>query len=150
MSATQGLWALQHPCLCDKCCFSLLPDESLNEIHLRWKSATTESTHDADTKSTTREAQRVKKREVFFFFSIACLVLNRVEHFSRPATFQSAKIDLFVMKGAPFRILRACNLCEMGVSLTKTGRQRLKNDTEGKKKVEAAETGAKKKRGLLF
>lgn len=49
-------------------------------------------------------------------------------HFSSPATFQSIEIDLFVMKGGPFRILRACNLCEMGVSLRKTGRQRLKND----------------------
>lgn len=58
----------------------------------------------------------------------AHLVLKRVGHFLRPATFQSIEIDLFVMKGDPFRILRACNLCEMGVSLRKTGRQRLKND----------------------
>lgn len=59
----------------------------------------------------------------------AYLVLKRVGHFSRPATFQSIEIDLFVMKGDPFRTLRACNLCEMGVSLRKTGRQRLKNDS---------------------
>lgn len=54
-------------------------------------------------------------------------LLKRVEHFLWPATFQSIEIDLFVMKGDPFRILRACNLCEMGVSPRKTGRQRLKN-----------------------
>lgn len=59
----------------------------------------------------------------------ARLVLKRVGHFSRPATFHSIEIDLFVMKGDPFRILRACNLCEMGVSLRKTGGQRLKNDS---------------------
>lgn len=74
----------------------------------------TERTHDVDTKIRTKsEEERVS--------SIARLVLKRVEHFSRPATFQSIKIDLFVMKGDPFRILRACNLCEMGVSLTKLG-----------------------------
>lgn len=109
-------------------------------------SATSEITHDADTKSMTQEGQSEKEG----VSSNTCLVLKRVEHFSRPATFQSIKIDLFVMKGDPFRILRACNLCEMGVSLRKTGRQRLKND-RGKEETGSSRDWEKKKKiGLLF
>lgn len=77
-------------------------------------------------------------------------VLKRVEHFSTPATFQSIKIDLFVMKGDPFRILRACNLCEMGVSLTKTGRQRLKNDRGKEESGSGRDWGQKENRPIVL
>lgn len=145
MSPTQGLWALRHSCLFDKCYFSLLPDESLNEIHLDISS---------DRKNTwcwhKKHDWGGSKSEEEGVSSNARLVLKRVEHFSRPATFQSIKIDLFVMKGDPFRILRACNLCEMGVSLTKTGRQRLKNDRGKEESGSGRDWGEKENRPIVL
>lgn len=111
-------------------------------MHLGWKSAEG-MTRDADTNTTTRGGRGKKGVS-----SNALLVSKRVEHFSRPTTFQSIKIDLFVMKGDPFRILRACNLCEMGVSLRKTGRQRLKNDRE--KKESGRDWGEKENRPIVL
>lgn len=60
-----------------------------------------------------------------------CRVLKIVKQFQRPATLESIKIDLFVMRGDPFGSPRAWNLCETGVSIRKTGRQRLKDDGGG-------------------
>lgn len=54
------------------------------------------------------------------------------------------------MKGDQFRILRACNLCEMGVSLTKTGRQRLKNDREGEESGSGRDWGEKENRPIVL
>lgn len=47
-------------------------------------------------------------------------VLKIVKQFSRPATFKSIKIDLFVMRADPFGLLQAWNLREMAVSIRKT------------------------------
>lgn len=89
-----------------------------------WISAMSEMTHESDTKRHDSWGSKSKEEGVS---SNARPLLKRVENFLWPATFQSIEIDLFVMKGDPFRVLRACNLCEMGVSPRKTGRQRLKN-----------------------
>lgn len=147
MSPTQELWALQHSCLFDKCYFLLLLDESLNEILLGWISAVTETPDDADTKKHDSGGSKSEEEGVS---CNARLVSKRVEHFSRPATFQSIKIDLFVMKGDPFRILRACNLCEMGGSLAKTGRQRLKNDRWKEESGSSRDWGEKENRPIVL
>lgn len=72
------------------------------------------------------ERERFWERERDWHKALCC-VLKIVKQFSRPATFKSIKIDLFVMRGEPFGIPQAWNLREMGVSIRKT-EARLKDD----------------------
>lgn len=80
-----------------------------------------------------RRSKRKREREITA--TKLCGVLKIVKQFSRPATFKSIKIDLFVMRADPFGIPQAWNLREMAVSIRKTERQRLKDD-RGKERDE--------------
>lgn len=60
--------------------------------------ATVYEIHDSKGSKEERDREREGKKN---------LVLKIVKQFSRPATFKSIKIDLFVMRGGPFGILQA-------------------------------------------
>lgn len=60
--------------------------------------------HDSD--GAQREKER-GKREREIIATKLCGVLKIVKQFSRPATFKSIKIDLFVMRADPFGIPQA-------------------------------------------
>lgn len=67
-------------------------------------------TYDTDTTTVYEilESERsMEERETERERAQNCRVLKIVKQFSRPATFKSIKIDLFVMRGGPFGILQA-------------------------------------------